>query len=284
MQMIDLKDHWVTEGNSGFAVSIEVGEHLFSKKSAFQQIDVYDTPFCGRLLALDGAIQLAEFDEFAYHEMLTHVPMFSHPAPRRALVIGGGDGGALREIARHQCAEEIDICEIDEEVINASRRFIPSAACGFDDPRVKIHIADGSVFVKERRNFYDVIIVDSTDPAGPGEALFNEKFYHAMRAALREGGIIASQAESVFLHPEIVSRLVSITKSLFQFYGYFLIMVPTYPGGNIGACIGSSIYDIRNPAREPDAAMQTALRYYAADVHRAAFKLPVFAEKLIAGL
>lgn len=282
--MIDLKGNWVTEGNSGFAVSIEVGEHLFSKKSAFQQIDVYDTPFCGRLLVLDGVVQLTEFDEFAYQEMLTHIPMFSHPAPRRALVIGGGDGGVLREIARHQCVEEIDICEIDEEVINASRKFIPSTACGFDDPRVKIHIADGSLFVKERRNLYDVIIVDSTDPIGPGESLFNEKFYHCMKAALHEDGIITSQSESVFLHPKIVSRLVSVTKKLFPVYGYFLIMVPTYPSGNIGACIGSSVYDIRNPAREPDAAMRPALKYYTTDVHQAAFKLPGFAEKLIAGL
>ncbi len=282
--MIDLKGNWVTEGNSGFAVSIEVGEHLFSQKSAFQQIDIYDTPFCGRLLVLDGVVQLTEFDEFAYQEMLTHTPMFSHPAPRRALVIGGGDGGVLREIARHQCVEEIDICEIDEEVINAARQFIPSTACGFDDPRVKIHIADGSVFVKEHHDFYDVIIVDSTDPAGPGESLFNEKFYYGMKTALRKDGIITSQSESVFLHPKIVSRLVSVTKKLFPVYGYFLIMVPTYPSGNIGACIGSAIHDIRHPARKPDAVMQAALKYYTADVHRAAFKLPGFAEKLIAGL
>ncbi len=282
--MIDLKGNWVTEGNSGFAVSIEVGEHLFHQTSHFQQIDIYDTPFCGRLLVLDGVVQLTEFDESGYQEMLTHIPLFSHPAPRRVLVIGGGDGGVLREIARHQCVEQIDICEIDQAVINAARRFIPSTACGFDDPRVNIHIADGSVFVKERRDFYDVIIVDSTDPLGPGESLFNEKFYYGMKAALRDGGIITSQSESVFLHPKIVSRLVSITKKLFPVYGYFLIMVPTYPSGNIGACIGSSSSDIRNPAREPDAAMQATLKYYTTGVHRAAFNLPHFAEKLLAEL
>ena len=282
--MIDLKGSWVTEGDSGFAVSIETEKHLFSKKSAFQQIDVYDTPFCGRMLVLDGVVQLTEFDEYVYQEMLTHIPMFSHSDPRRVLVIGGGDGGVLREIARHKCVEEIDICEIDEEVINASRTFIPSTGCGFDDPRVTIHIADGSVFVKSRRDFYDVIIVDSTDPAGPGEPLFNKEFYQGMKTALRDGGIIASQSESVFLHPKIVTRLLGITKTLFPVYGYAIMIVPTYPAGNIGACIGSSVNDIRNPAREPDAAMQAVLKYYTPDIHRAAFKLPKFAENLIAAL
>ncbi|MHB9139511.1 MAG: polyamine aminopropyltransferase [Victivallaceae bacterium] len=282
--MIDLKGNWVTEGDSGFAVSIETKKHLFSRKSAFQQIDIYDTPFCGRMLVLDGVVQLTEFDEYVYQEMLTHIPMFSHSDPRRVLVIGGGDGGVLREVARHQCVEKIDICEIDEEVINAARRFIPSTGCGFDDPRVTIHIADGSVFVKSRRDFYDVIIVDSTDPAGPGEPLFNQEFYQGMKNALREGGIIASQSESVFLHPKIVSRLLSITKKLFPVYGYAIMIVPTYPAGNIGACIGSSGNDIRNPVREPDAAMQAVLKCYTPDIHRAAFKLPKFAENLIAAL
>jgi spermidine synthase len=282
--MIDLKGSWVTEGDSGFAVSIETEKHLFSRKSAFQQIDIYDTPFCGRMLVLDGVVQLTEFDEYVYQEMLTHIPMFSHSDPQRVLVIGGGDGGVLREIARHQCVEKIDICEIDEEVINAARRFIPSTGCGFDDPRVTIHIADGSVFVKSRCNFYDVIIVDSTDPAGPGEPLFNKEFYQSMKNALREGGIIASQSESVFLHPKIVTRLLGITKTLFPVYGYAIMIVPTYPAGNIGACIGSDGNDIRNPVREPDAAMQTALKYYTPDIHRAAFKLPKFAENLIAAL
>lgn len=282
--MIDLNGNWVTEGNSGFAVSIEIKEHLFSQKSKFQQIDIYETPFCGKLLVLDGVVQLTEFDEFAYQEMLTHIPMFSHAAPKRVLVIGGGDGGVLREIGRHRDVEEIDICEIDEEVINAVRRFIPSTACGFDDPRVKIHIADGSIFVKTRQRYYDIIIVDSTDPAGPGEALFNEFFYRGMHAALREGGIIASQAESVFLHPKIVSRLISITKKLFPVYGYAMMMVPTYPGGNIGTCVGSSGYDIRIPVRVPDADMQSMLKYYTPEVHRAAFKLPAFAGRLLAGL
>ena len=282
--MIDLKGNWVTEGDCGLAVSIETGEHLFSKRSAFQQIDIYDTPFCGRLLTLDGVVQLTEFDEYVYQEMLSHIPLFSHPDPRRVLVIGGGDGGVLREAARHQCVEHIDICEIDEEVINATRRFIPSTGCGFDDPRVTINIVDGSIFVKSRRDFYDVIIVDSTDHAGPVEPLFNKEFYHGMKSALHEGGIIASQSESVFLHPKIVSRLLGITKSLFPVYGYAIMIVPTYPGGNIGACIGSAGSDIRNPVRTPDAAMQAALKYYTPDIHRAAFKLPKFAENLIAAL
>jgi spermidine synthase len=137
-------------------------------------------------------------------------------------------------------------------------------------------------FVKTRTNYYDVIIVDSTDPAGPGEPLFNADFYQGMRQAMRHDGIITSQSESVFLHPKIVTRLLGITKKLFAVSGYALIHVPTYPGGNIGACVGSLKWDIRQPARHPDSKTAKVLKYYSAAVHQAAFVLPEFTERLIA--
>lgn len=282
--MNKLQGQWMTEGDSGLAMSIEVSNHLYSHKSKFQQIDVYDTPYCGRLLTLDGVIQLTEFDEYAYHEMMTHIPLYSHPEPRRVLVIGGGDGGVLREVTRHKAVETIDICEIDRDVIDASIKFLPFTACGFDDPRVTINIADGNEFVKTRKGYYDVIIVDSTDPAGPGEPLFNAAFYHNMQQALRIDGIITSQAESVFLHPKIVIRLLGITRTLFAVSGYALMHVPTYPGGNIGACVGSMKWDVRNPSRSPDAETTSKLKYYSTSIHQAAFVLPEFAERLIAGI
>jgi len=141
------------------------------------------------------------------------------------LVIGGGDGGILREIERHECVKEIDICEIDEELIKASKKFLPSMACGFDDSRVNLHIADGSVFIKDRQGYYDVIIVDSSDPIGPGEALFTSPFYEAMKSALNTEGIIATQGESFFLHGETVRSLVRTCKKLFKqcrFFGYYI--------------------------------------------------------------
>jgi spermidine synthase len=279
-----LLENWFTERGGGIGVTVEVTDHIFSRKSPFQQIDIYQTSHLGKMLVLDGHIQFTEFDEFAYQEMMTHVPMFAHPDPRNVLVIGGGDGGVLREIAKHDCVEHIDICEIDGEVIDAARKYVPSLAIGYEDPRVSIHVADGSEFVKGHQGFYDVIIVDSTDPVGPGESLFNEQFYRGMRSALRENGIIASQSESLFLHPAIISRLTNITKKLFDKCGYATIMVPTYPAGQIGVCVGSLGPDIKKPIRQPDAAMQAKLKYYTVEHHQGAFMLPYFGELLLANI
>ena len=263
------------------ALSIGIEEHLLSKKTKYQQLDVFKTKTCGNMLVLDGIIQATELDEFAYQEMLTHIPMFAHPCPKNILVIGGGDGGILREITRHDMVENIDICEIDQEVIDASKKFIPSMACGFDDPRVNLHIADGSIFIQDRQQKYDVIIVDSSDPIGPGEALFQSKFYEEMKTALKPDGIIATQAESFFLHAETVKSLVKICKSLFNNCGYAYMLVPTYPGGNIGICVASDTIDPRKPARTVPKKMQKILRYYNSELHPASFILPENGKKLL---
>ncbi len=273
---------WFTEAHGGLGVSVEIKEHLFSQKSRFQQIDVYQTEQLGKMLVLDGIIQATEFDEFAYQEMLAHLPLFSHHNPKRVLVIGGGDGGILREVAKHDCVESIDICEIDELVINTAKEYIPSMACGYHDSRVQTHIMDGNEFIKERQQYYDVIIVDSTDPIGPGEILFGENFYRNMKSALQHNGIIASQSESLFLSRDIIIRLLNITGKLFKISAYAFIMVPTYPYGNIGACVASLGPEIRKPCRVPSAAMQKKMRYYTPNTHEAAFCLPQFGEQIVA--
>ena len=283
--MIDqIYNGWFSEISpmwEGVALSIQIEEHLLSKKSEFQQIDVFKTKTCGNMLVLDGIIQATELDEFAYQEMLTHVPMRSHPNPERVLVIGGGDGGILRELGKYKCVKEIDICEIDIEVINASKKYLPSMACGFDDPRVNLNIADGSVFIKDKQGYYDVIIVDSSDPIGPGEALFQSPFYEGMKTALAEGGIIATQAESFFLHPETVKSLVGVCRKLFKFAFYSAMFMPTYPGGNIGICVASDSIDPRTPVqgREPD--FIRTLKYYNPEIHAASFVLPQNGKKLL---
>lgn len=279
-----LQGDWFIERGGGIGITIEVKEHLYSHKSDFQQIDIFETAHLGKMLVLDGHIQLTEFDEFSYQEMMAHVPMFSHPDPKRVLVIGGGDGGVLREVAKHDCVEEIDICEIDGDVIEASKKYIPSLAVGYQDARVNVHVADGSEFVKERQQYYDVIIVDSTDPIGPGESLFNEQFYRGMKAALRPGGVIASQSESLFMHPSIILRLTGITSRLFDKWGYATIMVPSYPAGNIGVCVGSLGPEVKSPVRRPDELMQKKLKYYTPEHHCGAFSLPYFGEVLLSDL
>lgn len=265
----------------GISLSLEVEEVLFSKKSRFQQIDVIQTTNHGRMLVLDGIIQLTTFDEFAYQEMLAHVPLFAHPKPESLLVIGGGDGGVLREAARHDTIRTIDFCEIDEAVIDVSREFFPTLSRGFDDSRVKIHIEDGSLFLNQHPGEYDVIIVDSSDPIGPAAILFEQPFYEGLKNALKPGGIIATQGESFFLHEDYVADMVRMTKKLFlrQAYSYFL--VPTYPGGHIGICLGSMGPELEKPSRHVSDAVQDQLKYYTPEIHTASFVLPNFAKKLI---
>ena len=276
-------NRWVTEAANGFGTTIEIKEELYVAQSDYQKIEIYDTYKVGKIMLLDGIIQLTEYDEFAYQEMMAHLPLFSHPAPERVLVIGGGDGGVLREIARHAGVRLIDICEIDRMVIDACRKYLPSLACGYDDPRVNIHVADGNEFVRDRQGYYDVIIVDSTDPVGPGEVHFGEEFYLRMKRSLRPGGVIASQSESLFLHPAIVKRLLSIAGKLFLHSGYAISYVPTYPTGSIGVCVASDGREVRQPVRRPDAALQSQLRYYTPELHTASFVLPYFGEQLLKG-
>ncbi len=264
----------------GVALSLEIQEVLYSKRSKFQQIDLYRTKNFGKMLVLDGIIQLTEPDEFAYHEMMAHVPMFAHPEPENILVIGGGDGGVLREVGRHKCVSRIDFCEIDEEVIQVAKEFLPDIACGFDDARVNIHIGDGNLFVDSKKDEYDVIIVDSSDPIGPGQALFERPFYEGLKRALKKNGIIATQGESFFLHKECVTNLVKITRELFSVQAYSCILVPTYPGGHIGICLGSLGPELEIPARKIPDEIREKLQYYTPEIHKASFILPGFAEKM----
>ena len=265
----------------GMALSIEIERVLFSKKTHFQQIDLFQTKSHGKMLVLDGIIQLTEVDEFAYHEMMAHVPLFAHPDPKSVLVIGGGDGGVLREVGRHTCIESIDFCEIDDEIIKLSKKFLPQIACGFDDPRININIEDGSQYIKRQKNRYDVIIVDSSDPIGPGEKLFEKHFYQGLKNALRENGIIATQGESFFIHKEYVKNLVKITKQLFPIQAYSHMIVPTYPGGHLGICLASLGPELKKPVRSIPKNFQERLKYYSRKIHRASFVLPYFAQKMI---
>ena len=267
---------FISEIDHGFGNTVAITEVLCDEYSEFQHIQIFETAELGRMLMLDGVIQLTEYDEFAYQEMMVHPALMVHPAPEKVLIIGGGDGGVAREVARHKCVKHIEQCEIDGRVVDLCRQYIPSMACGFDDPRMHLTIGDGLAYVRERSNEYDVIIVDSTDPVGPGEVLFGKEFYQSVRKALKSGGVVASQAESIFLYPEIVQRLYGFTRELFTFNGYGFIAVPTYPAGSIGVCIATDRHAVDKPVRQLDEQLQNQLRYYTPDVHTAAFKLPAF--------
>lgn len=273
--------NWVSEVNEGWGLTVNTTRKLLDRQTPYQHIEIYETVNLGKLLMLDGIVQLTGFDEFAYHEMMANLPFYSCAhLPRRALVIGGGDGGVLRELGRHSELESIEICEIDEEVIRAAKEFLPETACGYDDSRVTVHIGDGSCFVKEHAQTYDIIIVDSTDPAGPGEPLFGEAFYRSLKNALTPGGVIATQAESYFLLPDIAKRVVKFAGDLFKSHGFAQLHVPTYPTGVIGCCVASDEGDVRIPKRVPSPELQKSLRYYTPEIHQGAFMLPGFAREL----
>ena len=190
---------WFSEPHTpNVKLSIRVDRQLYSGQSEFQRIDVFESPEFGRFLVLDGYIMLTEKDEFIYHEMITHVPMAVHPHVEKALVIGAGDGGVVRELTKYPEIKQIDMVEIDEQVVQISRAYLPRTACRLDDQRVSIHYEDGLKFVRSKENEYDLIIVDSTDPFGPGEGLFTKEFYGNCYKALREEGIMVNQHESPF--------------------------------------------------------------------------------------
>lgn len=272
---------WITEAADGYGQTIEVTRLLCSRQSAFQKIEVYETKKLGRLLLLDGIIQLTSADEFAYQEMMAHLPYYVHGSPEKVLVIGGGDGGVLRELIRHPDIKAVDLCEIDFEVIRAAQEFLPELACGFNDPRVRVNIADGSEFVRSRPEQYDLIIVDSTDPGGPGAPLFTAEFYRDLKLALRPGGVAATQAESPWLLPDVVKQLLAAARENFRYADYAAISVPTYPTGTIGCCVATDVRSPAEPAAEPDRELQRKLRYYNPAVHRAAFAKPGFVAELL---
>jgi spermidine synthase len=278
--MEQLAKGWFTELSSlwpGQGISLEVEEKLMDQKSEYQHIVVFKSKAYGNVLVLDGVIQATERDEFAYQEMLAHVPLCSHPDPQTVLVIGGGDGGILREITRHENVKEIVLCEIDNLVIETSKKYLPQMSVGFEDPRVKVFNGDGAEYVKGRKGEFDVIIVDSSDPVGPAETLFTESFYSFMKEGLKPGGIVCTQAECQWLHLDLIKKMVDFSKQLFSHVEYGFTTIPTYPCGQIGFLALSTGDSCKVPKRKLNAELQ----YYNSEIHSASFVLPQFTRKAL---
>ena len=226
---------WFTEDHTAnIRFSIKIKEHLHTEQSEFQKIDILDSVELGRILVLDGFLMLSEKDEYIYHEMITHVPMATNPNIKRVLVIGAGDGGTIRELTRFKSIEHIDMVEIDRRVVELCREYLPQTACRLDDPRVHIYYEDGLKFVRGKNAEYDLIIVDSTDPFGPGEGLFTKEFYGNCYKALNDDGILVNQHESTFYdeYAEIMKRAHSRIKSFFPIALVYSAHIPTYPSGH----------------------------------------------------
>eukprot|EP00931_Biecheleriopsis_adriatica_P054276 TRINITY_DN31921_c0_g1_i2.p1 TRINITY_DN31921_c0_g1~~TRINITY_DN31921_c0_g1_i2.p1 ORF type:complete len:308 (-),score=55.46 TRINITY_DN31921_c0_g1_i2:17-940(-) len=256
---------------------------LMHKKTKFQDLLVFESTDFGNVVVLDGVIQITERDEMSYQEMMAHLPMFSCDQPLQVLIIGGGDGGVLREVIKHECVERVTWCEIDGDVIEASKQYLPKISAAVGDPKVKLLVGDGVAFAQDSKdNTFDVIIVDSSDPVGPAEKLFSKEFYANAHRILKPGGVICSQGECLWNNEDLIVTMTSDFGACFETAEYASIQVPTYPAGQIGAFLarksgGTGLPSCRQPRRPVPDGME--LRYYSQEMHAAAFALPAFLQR-----
>jgi len=274
-------DGWFMEKNSqwpGQAMSLQVEEILVATKSKFQDILVFKSKNHGTVLVLDGVIQCTEFDEYTYQEMLAFLPLNCHPKPTNVLIIGGGDGGIAREVVKHPLVQSVTQCEIDADVINVCKKYLPSMACGFDSPKMNLHVGDGFAFMEQHKEEFDVIISDTSDPVGPAERLFSTEYYKLMHATLKADGLLAVQGECMFLHRKLISGLLDFCNGLYGKAAYATSYVPTYPCGQIGYLLASkdTTTDFAKPVRifTEEEKEDMKLRYYDEEMHTNAFVLP----------
>ncbi|KAJ2949929.1 hypothetical protein O0L34_g11251 [Tuta absoluta] len=284
-----LKNNWFSESCAmwpGGTFSFEVKEVLHSEKSEYQEIHVFDTTSFGKVLVLDGIIQCTEKDEFSYQEMISFLPLCCHKNPEKVLIVGGGDGGVAREVAKHPKVKQIVQVEIDAKVIEVSKKYLPFMAVGFDSPKLTLHVGDGFEFMKNHSSEFDVIITDSSDPVGPAVSLFQENYFALMKSALRAGGIVCSQAGTIWNDIELVNNTLKFCRNQFPAAAYAYTSVPTYPSGQIGFVIGSLDKDTKFDSPQltftRDDEKHMNLRYYNSDVHKAAFVLPTFVKYRLA--
>jgi spermidine synthase len=280
-----LSEGWYYEENAGAArLGIRVRELLHEETSPYQKLSVYDTVFFGRVLTIDDVVMLTERDEFVYHEMLVHVPLCSMPQPRRVLIIGGGDCGALREALKHPGIEKVVQCDIDERVTRVSEKYFPWVGEACRDPRAELVFADGIDYVTRHPESFDLIVVDSTDPVGPATGLFVRDFYAAVSRALRPGGVMTAQTESPHWDPDLVASIYREIRASFRHADAYACWLPTYPSGCWTLAYASPDRrhdDFFDEQRAFD--IETTCRYYNRALQRGAFALPTFARDAVYG-
>ncbi len=265
----------------GYGQRFRMEKMLHEVRTEHQHLVIFQNPRMGRVMALDGVIQTTEADEFIYHEMLTHVPILAHGRAKRVLIIGGGDGGMLREVAKHATVEHITMVEIDGTVVEMCKEYLPNHSKGaFDDSRLNLVIDDGMRFVANTEEKFDVIISDSTDPIGPGEVLFSENFYQACHRCLNEGGILVTQNGTPFMQLSEVQTTAGRMNGLFADWHFYQAAVPTYIGGAMTFAWGSTDSQHRKISletlRQRFAGSGIVTRYYNPEVHIGAFALPQY--------
>jgi len=276
---------WYSEEHTpNVKLSIRVDKQLVCLQSEFQRIDVFESKEFGRFLTLDGYMMLTEKDEFIYHEMIVHVPMAVHPRAKKILVIGAGDGGVVRELSKYDCIEQIDLVEIDEKVVEVCKEFLPQTACRLDDKRLNIYYQDGLKFIRHCENEYDIIIVDSTDPFGPGEGLFTKEFYGNCFKALTEDGIMVNQHESPFYEEDAIAmqRAHKRIVESFSISRVYQAHIPTYPSGHwLFGFASKKYHPTQDLKKDQWEALNINTNYYNTNLHVGAFALPNYVEVML---
>ncbi len=272
--------------NQRTGLTIGLNKLLFSVQSDYQLVEVFETDTWGNLMTIDGMVMLSEKDEFVYHEMLSHVALFTHPNPERVLIIGGGDGGTAREVLKHPSVKQVDMVEIDKTVVDASKLHFPDVG-DFSNPKLKVLYEDGIAFVKNVETPYNVIIIDGSDPVGPAEGLFEKDFYQFCLHALTEDGVLTAQTESPWVESYYPSmkKVFYALEDLFPISKMYLSFIPLYPAGMWSmACASKKINPLSSEVsakiKQSDR-ITSHLKYYNADVHSGSFALPNFVQKII---
>lgn len=277
---------WYTEKHTDTVnFSIKVDEHIYSAESDFQKIDFFKSKEFGTFFTLDGLMMVTEKDEFVYHDMICHIPMATNPDIKRVLVIGGGDGGTVRELTRYPHIEKIDMVEIDEMVVRACQKYLPLTSSKLSDPRVTLYFEDGLKFIEGKEDEYDLILVDSTDPIGPGEGLFSEAFYRDCYKALSADGILINQHESPYYpaYAREMKRSHSKIKKIFPISKVYQFHMPTYPSGHwLFGFASKSLDPVKDLKKEKWESFGLETKYYNTDLHTGCFSLPTFVKNMLA--
>jgi spermidine synthase len=273
---------WYTEKQTkDHGITTKIKRTLHSEVTPFQTLDVVETNQFGNLLLLDGMVMTTDKDEFVYHEMITHIAMNTHPNPKQVLIVGGGDGGVVREVLKHPSVERVVLAEIDGRVIEASKEYFPNIASGLNDPRVDIQVGDGVRHIEENKDTYDVVLVDSTEPVGPAVALFQKPFYQKIAESLKVDGIMVAQTESPWFNRDLIRQVYADIASTFAITRLYTASIPTYPSGLWSFTLGSKQHDPLEVEESQFAKIET--KYYHADLHKSLFQLPVFVRELTEG-
>lgn len=271
---------WFTEKQTPvFGITAKIRETLVREQTDFQDLAIIDTEEFGRMLVLDDMVMTTVKDEFVYHEMVAHPALFTHPDPKHVLVVGGGDGGVIREIMKHPKVEKAVLVDIDGKVIEYSKKYLPEIASELDNPRVEVQVNDGYMHIIESKNKYDVIMVDSTEPVGPAAPLFERGFYQGIYEALKDDGIFVAQTDNPWFKADLIQKVNKDVKEIFPIVRVYGANIPTYPSGLWTFTIGSKTHD---PLQVDETQIpEIDTKYYSPRLHKAAFVLPKFVEDLV---